>query len=52
MGASQYPVDQKGVGVGCYLGRDPGLRRVIYVKYKIKDQDLFDRAFGYIRQYY
>lgn len=28
------------------------LRRVIYVKYKIKDQDLFDRAFGYIQQYY
>jgi type I restriction enzyme, R subunit len=28
------------------------LRRVIYVKYKIKDQDLFDKAFGYIRQYY
>jgi type I restriction enzyme R subunit len=28
------------------------LRKVIYVKYQIKDQDLFDRAFGYIRQYY
>lgn len=28
------------------------LRKVIYVKYKIKDQDLFDRAFEYIRQYY
>ena len=28
------------------------LRRVIYVKYKVKDQDLFDKAFGYIRQYY
>ncbi|WP_419586470.1 type I restriction endonuclease subunit R [Thiolapillus sp.] len=28
------------------------LRKVIYVKYKIKDQDLFDKAFGYIRQYY
>jgi len=28
------------------------LRRVVYVKYKIKDQDLFDKAFGYIRQYY
>ncbi len=28
------------------------LRKVIYVKYKIKDQDLFDRAYGYIRQYY
>lgn len=28
------------------------LRKVVYVKYKIKDQDLFDKAFGYIRQYY
>jgi type I restriction enzyme R subunit len=28
------------------------LRKVIYVKYKIKDQDLFDKAYGYIRQYY
>ena len=28
------------------------LRKVIYVKYKIKDQDLFDRAYGYIREYY
>ncbi len=28
------------------------LRKVIYVKYQVKDQDLFDRAFGYIRQYY
>ncbi len=28
------------------------LRKVIYVKYQIKDQDLFDKAFGYIRQYY
>ena len=28
------------------------LRRVIYVKYQIKDQDLFDKAFGYVRQYY
>jgi type I restriction enzyme, R subunit len=28
------------------------LRKVIYVQYKIKDQDLFDRAYGYIRQYY
>jgi type I restriction enzyme R subunit len=28
------------------------LRRVVYVKYQIKDQDLFDRAFGYIQQYY
>lgn len=28
------------------------LRKVIYVKYQIKDQDLFDRAYNYIRQYY
>ncbi|EFQ23128.1 type I site-specific deoxyribonuclease, HsdR family [Aminomonas paucivorans DSM 12260] len=28
------------------------LRKVIYVKYQVKDQDLFDRAYGYIRQYY
>jgi len=28
------------------------LRKIIYVKYKIKDQDLFDKAYGYIRQYY
>jgi len=25
------------------------LRKVIYVKYQVKDQDLFDKAFGYIR---
>ena len=28
------------------------LRRIVYVKYKIKDQDLFDKAYGYILQYY
>ncbi len=28
------------------------LRKVIYVKYKLKDQDLFDKAYGYIKQYY
>ncbi|KZK75236.1 MAG: DEAD/DEAH box helicase [Pelodictyon luteolum] len=28
------------------------LRKVIYVKYQIKDQELFDKAFGYIGQYY
>ena len=28
------------------------LRKVIYVKYQVKDQDLFDKAFVYIRQYY
>jgi hypothetical protein len=25
--------------------------QLIYVKYQVKDQDLFDKAFGYIRQY-
>jgi len=25
---------------------------VVYVKYRIKDGDLFDKAFGYVRQYY
>jgi type I restriction enzyme R subunit len=25
---------------------------VIYVKYQVKDHDLFDKAFGYIRRYY
>jgi type I restriction enzyme R subunit len=28
------------------------LRKIIYIKYQIKDQDLFDKAFGYIKQYY
>lgn len=28
------------------------LRELLYVKYKIKDADLFERAFQYIRQYY
>jgi type I restriction enzyme R subunit len=28
------------------------LRKVIYVKYQIKDQDLFDKALTYVRQYY
>lgn len=28
------------------------LRKVIYVKYQIKDQELFDKAYGYIEQYY
>lgn len=28
------------------------LRKVVYVKYKIKDQELFDKAYGYIVQYY
>jgi hypothetical protein len=27
------------------------LRKVIYTKYQVKDQDLFDKAFGSIRQY-
>lgn len=33
-------------------GVQKALRKVIYIKYKIKDQDLFEKAFGYIRQYY
>lgn len=28
------------------------LRKVIYVKYQVKDQDLFDKAYSYIKQYY
>jgi type I restriction enzyme R subunit len=28
------------------------LRKVLYIKYKITDQDLYDKAYGYIRQYY
>jgi type I restriction enzyme R subunit len=28
------------------------LRKIIHVKYQVKDQDLFDKAFSYIRQYY
>lgn len=28
------------------------LRHVLYVKYEMKDQDLFDKAYGYIAQYY
>ena len=32
--------------------KQKALRKVIYVKYQVKDQDLFDKAFGYIRQYY
>lgn len=28
------------------------LRSILYVKYKIKDQDVFDKAYGYIKQYY
>jgi type I restriction enzyme R subunit len=28
------------------------LRKILYVKYKLKDQDLFDKAYGYIEQYY
>jgi type I restriction enzyme R subunit len=28
------------------------LRKIIYVKYQVKDQELFDKAYGYIRQYY
>jgi len=28
------------------------LRKILYIKYKITDQDLYDKAYGYIRQYY
>ncbi len=28
------------------------LRSIIWIKYKIKDQDVFDRAYNYIEQYY
>jgi hypothetical protein len=28
------------------------LRHILYVKYEMKDQDLFDKAHGYIAQYY
>jgi hypothetical protein len=28
------------------------LHDVLYLKYKIKDQELFDKAYGYIREYY
>ena len=28
------------------------LRKVIWVKYKIKDQEVFDKAYSYIEQYY
>jgi type I restriction enzyme R subunit len=28
------------------------LRKVLYVKYKIQDQELFDKAYNYIKVYY
>ena len=28
------------------------LRKTLYVKYKMRDQELFDRAHEYIREYY
>ena len=28
------------------------LRSIVWIKYKIKDKDLFDKAYGYIEQYY
>ena len=28
------------------------LRSIVMVKYKIKDKDLFDKAYSYIEQYY
>lgn len=29
-----------------------GLRSIVWVKYKIKDKEVFDKAYGYIAQYY
>ena len=43
--------DSEGFEVG-ERGVQKDLRKVIYVKYQIKDQDLFDKAYGYIKQYY
>ena len=28
------------------------LRSVVWIKYKIKDKDVFDKAYNYIEQYY
>ena len=28
------------------------LRAVLYIKYQIKDQEVFDKAYAYIKQYY
>ena len=28
------------------------LRSIIWIKYKLKNQDVFDRAYSYIEQYY
>ena len=28
------------------------LRQIVYVKYQVKDQELFDKAYGYIHEYY
>ena len=28
------------------------LRKTLYVKYKLRDQELFDRALEYVREYY
>lgn len=37
---------------GCAEEREAqkALRKVIYVKYQVKDQNLLNKAFGYIRQ--
>jgi type I restriction enzyme M protein len=43
-------VRAKSANIGHALQK--ALGKVIYVKYQVKDQDLFDKAFGYIRQYY
>jgi type I restriction enzyme R subunit len=28
------------------------LRKTLYVKYRIRDNDIYERALGYIREYY
>lgn len=28
------------------------LRKLLWAKYKLKDQELFDKAYGYIEMYY
>ncbi|WP_284346924.1 hypothetical protein [Frankia sp. Cppng1_Ct_nod] len=28
------------------------LRKTLYIKFKIRDNDVFERALGYIREYY
>jgi type I restriction enzyme M protein len=49
-GSHWKDVRAKSANIGHALQK--ALGKVIYVKYQVKDQDLFDKAFGYIRQYY